>query len=61
MKRCPTCGGWPTVEHHALTQSSVAKCWGCGRTASPYHWPAQMPGHDAYIVPLEIWDAETEP
>ena len=29
----------PTVEHHFASRRTYARCWACGATASPVHWP----------------------
>ena len=33
------CQHQPTVEHHTACRASFARCWACGATASPVHWP----------------------
>ena len=34
-----TCAHQTTVEHHTAARASFARCWACGATASPVHWP----------------------
>ena len=52
------CAHQPTVEHHHVARATFARCWRCGATGSPVHWPGASEPADAATRALELFARE---